>query len=245
MNGIKHRIGKELRSIAPDVRLQPTVILLGASVLLTVYRYYGSPGFFDGHLARFFAGTDRAPLYGTLYGFFSCFFLMLVVPAVLIRCVLKKRVGEFGLRAGETRVGLAIVGLLLPLIVVLLLWPASRQAAFRAEYPLFRGAGRTLTLFVAYELLYAVYYLGWEFFFRGFMLFGLKDSVGAANSILIQTIPSTLLHIGKPDGEIFAAIVAGIAFGAIALRTRSILYVFLLHWLIGVALDVFIVFGPG
>jgi membrane protease YdiL (CAAX protease family) len=77
------------------------------------------------------------------------------------------------------------------------------------------------------------------------MLFGLRDAVGAANAILIQTIPSTLLHIGKPDGEIFAAILAGIAFGIIALRTKSILYVFVIHWLIGVTLDFLIVSTSG
>jgi hypothetical protein len=52
-------------------------------------------------------------------------------------------------------------------------------------------------------------------------------------------VPSTLLHIGKPWGETSSAIVAGICFGAIALRTRSMLYPLLLHWYVGIATDFF------
>ena len=110
---------------------------------------------------------------------------------------------------------------------------------------MFHAAGQSAGLFIIYELCYAAYYFGWEFFFRGFMLFGLADAFGAVNAVLIQTIPSTLAHIGKPTPEVFAAVAAGLVFGAIALKTRSVLYVFLLHWLIGVTLDVFIVLSPG
>jgi len=241
---IGNRLNNEWRSLGLSFHLQPTVILLSACVLLTIYRYYGSSLFFDRHLAQPFHGAGLIPLYRTLYRFVACFVCMLVLPAALAKFALKVKLSDLGLRIGDKKAGLVIVAAVLPLTALLLL-PASHQPDFRAEYPLFGGAGQTLALFVTYELLYGVYYIGWEFFFRGFMLFGLRDAVGAANAILIQTIPSTLLHIGKPDGEIFAAILAGIAFGIIALRTKSILYVFVIHWLIGVTLDFLIVSTSG
>jgi membrane protease YdiL (CAAX protease family) len=231
----------EPRAAGPGLRLEPAVVLLSASVLPVVWRYYGSAQFFQAHVSPALGGGQWVQLYGVLYSFAACFLLMLVVPVLVGLLVLKRGPGCFGTRLGDWKAGLTIVAALLPLVAVLLLWPSSRQADFRAEYPLFRQAGRTLGLFVAYELLYAVYYLGWEYFFRGFMLFGLKDAVGAANAVLISTIPSTILHIGKPAGEVFAAVVAGVVFGFVAIRTRSWLYVFLLHWLIGVGLDVLIV----
>ena len=157
---------------------------------------------------------------------------------------LRLRLCDLGLRIGDARAGLVAVAVLFP-IVALSLLPTSRMPDFRAEYPLYHAAGQSLGVFIVYELCYAVYYFGWEFFFRGFMLFGLAGAVGAANAVLIQTIPSTLAHIGKPTPEVLAAVAAGLVFGAVALRTRSVLYVFLLHYLIGVTLDVFIVFGPG
>lgn len=86
-----------------------------------------------------------------------------------------------------------------------------------------------------------LFYTAWEFFFRGFLLFGLQKDFGIWAAICIQTIPSCLWHIGLPTGEIFASIAAGILFGILAVRTRSILWAFLLHLLIGVGTDLFIV----
>jgi CAAX protease family protein len=233
----------ELAERKERVDVRAALILLGAALLPTMYRYFGSPAFFERHFAGLFAGSRLTPMYGVLYAWFSVLVLFFAGPAAVARSCLKLDLREFGLRIGDWRKGLAIVGVLFP-IAVLLLLPTSRMADFRHEYPLYHGVGQGLRIFVIYELCYAIYYFGWEFLFRGVMLFGLAGTFGAVNAILIETIPSTLAHIDKPTGETFAAIVAGVLFGAIALRTRSILYVLLLHWLIGVTLDVLIVFGP-
>jgi membrane protease YdiL (CAAX protease family) len=221
--------------------LRALVLLLSISVLLTVYQYYGTAPFFRQHLEV--VASPGFPLFNyATYSFLTCILLLLVVPAFIMKVGFKESLAELGLGWGDWKLGLKVVAVLFPLIALLLIWPTSRQADFQAEYPLYREAGATLSLFMAYEVSYGLYYLGWEFFFRGYMLFGLRKHVGDINAILIQTIPSTLMHIGKPDGEIFAAILAGLLFGLIALRTRSIVYVFLLHWLIGVLLDVLIVY---
>ena len=81
---------------------------------------------------------------------------------------------------------------------------------------LFRGEARksTVILLLAPLLLTTFkYYLGWEFFFRGFMQFGLRGALGDWNAILVQTLASCLIHIGKPAGEIYGAIVAGLLWG--------------------------------
>jgi len=222
---------------------RPALILLAAAVLPALWRLYGTAPFLARRLAPLVPEGSDPSLYGSIGSFLACLVLMLALPALLARFVLRLSLRDLGMRAGDVRAGLTAVAALFPFVALLLLWPSSGQADFRAEYPLFRSAGGPVSLFIAYELVYGVYYIGWEFFYRGFMLFGLKDSVGALNAVLIQTIPSTLVHIGKPQGEVFAAVLGGVLFGAIALRTRSILYVFLLHWLIGVGLDVFIVMG--
>jgi uncharacterized protein len=72
---------------------------------------------------------------------------------------------------------------------------------------------------------------------------GLRDSLGEWTAILVQTGLSTLMHIGKPAGEIYGAILGGVVFGLVALRSRSLLYVILIHWVLGVALDLFICLG--
>jgi membrane protease YdiL (CAAX protease family) len=95
-------------------------------------------------------------------------------------------------------------------------------------------------LFLVVEVFYLIYYCGWEFLFRGFMLLGLEQRAGAVMAILIQTIPSAVVHIGKPVAESFAAILAGWVFGYLAYRTRSILYPLLLHAVVGIGTDMFV-----
>jgi len=242
---IKDRASQEIDVFKEIFQTKSGKILFSVPVLLTFYRYYGSTEFFDRALLSFFQGNSSVPFFSILYFFFSSFFFLFVVPIFIITVILKERLGEYGVGWGEKTAGLAIIGVLFPVIAVIFLLPASRLPSFLSEYPLFHQAGERLSILILYELSYGFYYLSWEFFFRGYMLFGTKDTLGPANSILIQTIPSTLMHIGKPDGEIWSAILAGLVFGAIALKTRSIFYVFLLHWFIGITLDVFILVGAG
>ena len=90
---------------------------------------------------------------------------------------------------------------------------------------------------------YGLFYMGWEFYFRGFLLFGLRDSLGAVNAVLVQTLASALLHIGSPAAESFGAVLAGLLWGVLALQTRSLLSGLGQHFLLGIALDAFICYG--
>jgi membrane protease YdiL (CAAX protease family) len=63
------------------------------------------------------------------------------------------------------------------------------------------------------------------------------------NAVLIQTAASALLHIGSPATETFGAILAGLLWGALALRTRSLLSGLGQHYVLGISLDAFICYG--
>ncbi len=76
----------------------------------------------------------------------------------------------------------------------------------------------------------------WEFFFRGFMLFGLKQRFGNY-SILIQTIPFAVMHYSKPFPEAIGSIVAGLFLGVLAFETRSFIYGAAIHWLVAMTMD--------
>jgi membrane protease YdiL (CAAX protease family) len=119
-----------------------------------------------------------------------------------------------------------------------------------------RGLGPFAGHFAAYFFLY---YVPWEFFFRGFLLFpfalaaergmargpdGAPSEAGTlalAGALLFQTIPSTMLHFGHPLSELASAVLAGLVFGVLAWRTRSIVPGLLLHASIGLGTDLFIV----
>ena len=50
-------------------------------------------------------------------------------------------------------------------------------------------------------------------------------------------IPFFILHKGKPEIELFASIFAGLVLGVQALRSRSFIYAWLLHWMVMVLID--------
>ncbi len=214
------------------------IILLSAPVLLTIYRYHAYPGYFMPDI-DFVSAADQNLSINQFLRFFGLFF---VLPALYIKFVMHKSLKDFGLGLGDVKTGLKILSVLIP-VVVIAIYFAAKMPDVQSEYPLAKSLLTDRSKLAFYELAYVVfYYIAWEFYFRGFLLFGLKDRFGAFNAVLIQTISSCLVHIGKPEGEIIGSIIVGIIFGLIALRTRSIWYVFILHALIGVLTDLFIIY---
>ncbi|MDQ1353233.1 MAG: hypothetical protein QG657_3539 [Acidobacteriota bacterium] len=217
-------------------------ILLSAPVLLTLYYYHGrAPRF-----AQYFPALKEnslIDLFNTFWQFGVFFALMFLIPVLFIKFRLKTPLRDFGVSLGDKKFGLALILIAIPFIVAPLIYIGSRFPDLRAEYPLARILLQRHDLVIWYELAYVIfYYTTWEFFFRGFLLFGLREKYGDMAAIMIQTISSCLIHLGKPESEILGSIVVGILFGVIALRTRSIWYVFAIHAGIGVLTDLFIIF---
>ena len=160
----------------------------------------------------------------------------------MVKLVFKESLADYGVQRGDTGFSLKALLVLLP-VMVALTYPNARVPEFMAEYPFDRGAGSSSAAFISHAGTYLLYYMGWEFFFRGFMQFGLRGALGDWNAILVQTLASCLIHIGKPAGEIYGAIVAGLLWGFIVFRARSLWAVLVMHWALGVSLDFFICFA--
>jgi len=219
-----------------QLNIKPLVILLYAPVVLTIFKYYGSAEF----CSRFISASNG--LANQYYYFLSSFVLLGLIPVLIWIFGFKLNFSSLGLSLGNHKKSLQFIAIGLPLMA-LLAYISSKNPDFQVEYPLYRGLLTEQNSLSIYFIIYGLYYLGWETFFRGFMLFGLLDDYGKNASILIQTIPSCLMHIGKPDAEIFASILAGIVFGWVVLRCRSIWPIFICHWGLGVFLDIFIIYG--
>lgn len=221
-----------------------SILLLSAPLLLSLYYYHGVSGY-----ERWFAGND-IPVSGDLvnryYQFLVFAVLVGILPLFCIKGIFREPLREFGTGWGEWKKWMPRIFGLILLVIVPLMWFAARLPEIKAEYPLARVLFQQGHLFWRYEAMYIIfYYIAWEFFFRGFLLFGLAKEFGAAPAILIQTISSCLIHVGKPEGETLGAILVGITFGILALRTKSIWYGWLLHISIGVLTDYFVLRQAG
>lgn len=220
--------------------------MLWAALLLILFRKFGGSSTFEQHLRPdAWAQDPLLGLYGDYYWFVCCFLMLGLVP--LLVCLPRPfRPATLGLGLGDVRFGgkwVAILfGVMLPVVII-----ASRFSNFHQYYPLNSTlgqqvaqwwAGQPTTMphllrhFLAYELLYALYFVGWEFFYRGFLTFGLEERLGP-HGVLVANIPFALMHVGKPFPEALGSIVAGVALGLFALRARSFWPCVALH--VGVA----------
>jgi membrane protease YdiL (CAAX protease family) len=159
------------------------------------------------------------------------FFLL---PVLSIVVVLRRNPLDFGLRFGNFRSWGWYV-LVTLIIAVPLLFAVSKLAPLEEYYTkpqldLLTYTGSTL-----------LYLFAWEFIFRGFLLFGLKDRLGAL-SIVIQMVPFVILHFGKPEIEVYSTIFTGLWFGYICYRGNSFWPAFIIHVAINISFIVFVNF---
>ncbi len=165
----------------------------------------------------------------------SVFYLALPLLSLIL---LRLPPTKVGFSLGRPRLWLRDIGLLY-LVMLPIVYIASRQASFQRSYPFFAferlGAG-SLLLGLGIR---AVGMFAWEFICRGYLLFGFERRVGGPAAIAIQTIPFAVMHVGKPAPEAVGSIIAGIVLGIIALRNRSFIPGVILHWSVAATLDIF------
>jgi uncharacterized protein len=149
-------------------------------------------------------------------------FLYFIIPIFIILFVFKENPREYGFTLGDWKTGILIT---LGAVILLapILWLVGRgDAAIHAFYkPMASGLpwNTLLDLF------------GWEFMFRGWLLFGYARKFGP-DALWLQAVPFALAHIGKPELETLSTIFGGFAFGWVAWRTKSFVYPLLIHWFV-------------
>ncbi|MFQ3550062.1 MAG: CPBP family intramembrane glutamic endopeptidase [Armatimonadota bacterium] len=178
------------------------------------------------------------------------------VPILLIFGVFKNELNSYGLCGVKNWTPWLYTGIMfLGLFILMVL--SARWSSFQAYYPIFKHFPEfRYTVFADYPkvnpfithwqwMLYAMFTYGfylfwWEFFFRGFLLFGLAKW-NSFLAVVLQALAFGLLHAGKPPTEVAASFIAGIILGILALRSGSILPCFVLHWAASVSFDILVV----
>ncbi len=161
------------------------------------------------------------------------------IPIMTIMLFLRQEPASFGFTSGDFGRGIRYSVVLFVAVLPILLI-ASRMHQFQAYYPLQPRVAYDPTYFGYFELAYGMYLFCWEFFFRGFLLFGLSRTIGFW-AVFVQAATFGIMHIGKPTPEVAASFFTGIILGVVALRSRSFLPCFLVHWASAVTFDVLII----
>lgn len=210
-------------------------ILISTVVIQIISYYYASRRFFRSAFGDALRDNPLLNLYEYVYWFLGDFVVQFAFPLLLIVVVLKERPAEFGISTGDRSLGLRVAmlfwGILLPV-----LWITSSFDGFQLIYPHARIVRTDWSLFLVYELCFILYMIGWEFVWRGYLLFGLRERFGDA-AVLVQMLPFVLLHFGKPVLETTGAVIGGLALGFLALRTGSFWYGAMTHILVMLTMD--------
>jgi CAAX amino terminal protease family. len=186
------------------------------STLLLIVEYYHFPLL---PWSRWFPAWDTT---GLSMKVLDRTLLYFIIPLLIILVVFRENPKNYGFTFGDWKAGLVIT---LGAIILIspILWVVARENTSMQNYykPMIGGLpwSTLLDLF------------GWEFLFRGWLLFGYTRQFGT-DGIWLQAVPFALAHISKPELETLSTIFGGFAFGWVAWRTRSFVYPLLIHWFV-------------
>jgi membrane protease YdiL (CAAX protease family) len=222
-----NREAAEERALHPGFDTRVMIVLILVSFVLVFQEYYGDRPNFDVFLGSRFAGSKYYVLDGFAWWAGAKIVGYFVIPAIAVWGLLRGRLRDYGMSvAGMSRhvwIYVALFAAILPVVVI-----ASYTRPFLNTYPFYKYASRSWADFVAWELMYGASFLALEFFFRGFLLFSLKRTMGAY-AIFVMIVPYCMIHFHKPVAEVCGAIFAGIVLGTLAMATRSIWCGVLIH----------------
>jgi hypothetical protein len=187
--------------------------------------------------------SSRLDLLQYYFQFALTVFWFILVPYFITTRFLKLDFQQLVWRHTNDKTAIKICLLIYPLVLAST-WFSSAEPVLQAEYPLSKLIGLSWMTFILYQLSYFFYFFAYESMFRGFLQFGWlspKPGTKEIMSILfIQTLLTTLFHIGKPGTEILMAALFGPVFGYVSIRFNSIWYGMLIHYLMNVFMDTFI-----
>jgi membrane protease YdiL (CAAX protease family) len=175
--------------------------------------------------------------------------LLLWAPLAVLLLLLRREAADFGMTPGDLRPGLltALIlwALFLPVVVIF-----SRIGSFQDYYVRLLSSSGALDPagrldyggLLFHETVLGFYMFGWEWYFRGFLLWGLKHLMPVVWAALFQALAFALLHYGKPWPEVASSFFGALLLAAVALRFRSFLPCFVLHWAVSASFDVAVLY---
>ncbi|NQT86857.1 CPBP family intramembrane metalloprotease [bacterium] len=217
---------KFLRDLKQTVCQRESLVLLFAVALLCIAQYHRGLGLDPSR-------AIQRKLAEAVF-FLAC-------PLLFVRLGLRENPLRLGLGPGNVRTWLPWTALFIAVMGVLILVVSRLDPSFARYYPIYEPARRGGVEFLAWAASYAAYMFAWEYFFRGFLLFGLERRFGRMAAV-IQAVPFALVHVGKPELETYSSIAGGLILGVLALRVRSMWPCFLIHAFIAVWMDVCVVY---
>jgi membrane protease YdiL (CAAX protease family) len=239
---------------AGGYNFRPAVLFAITALVLTMQEYFGGRDFYEEHLKPVLRDIEVNQItfpgglgalvdikkYNELYSYvwwaFNRVFGYTVIPLVTWKLIFRKdSILDMGLRV-RGLISHAWIYVLCLAVVLPAVFVVSRAPDFASYYPFYKHASRSWFDLCCWEAMYFAQFFALEIFFRGFWLSGLRNTLGSG-AIFAMCVPYCMIHYGKPYLEACGAVVAGVALGSLAMRTKSIYSGFLVHVTVALSMD--------
>jgi len=243
----RERHGRDIR----DFRRQIWAVLISAAVILFAIHYlkYNNAFYHTVKLAESLFGIEHhvwyrairhspfAELWTHVWWAAWHLVLFLAVPMGIVKFGLRQPLSAFGWQVGDAGAHWRLYAGIVLFFIVFLSVFAHFSPSFLHYYPFYKLSHRSWLDWLAWEGLYMAQFVALEFFFRGFILQGLRVPMGSS-AIAVMVVPYTMIHLPKLWPEAMGAILFGVLLGVLAIRSRSILGGLAIHASVALTLDI-------
>jgi membrane protease YdiL (CAAX protease family) len=151
-----------------------------------------------------------------------------LIPLLIMIFVFRRPMAQYGF-SGDNLMKSFLWWMPLAVVVIILSNIAARSEKNLAMYPQIRVNDWNVGLLVVSALSWVTYLIGYEFFFRGYLLFSCLESFGYWPAIIINISLYSLFHIHKGSREAIGSIFFGFLMCYITLHLGSFWFAIFIH----------------
>ena len=175
--------------------------------------------------------SDKASVHHITFNRIAGFFILGVIPAILCLIFIPEySLADYGLTFNPETTLFSIFWIIgLAILVIPLAYISAKKPKNLLNYPQIRAKTWTKKTLVINALGWALYLLGYEFLFRGVLLFPLTEHLGVWTAIAINIALYSATHIPKGLDETIGAIPLGLVLCLLTLASGTLWIAFFVH----------------
>ena len=175
-------------------------------------------------------GSVKNVLFTKYWGLCS----MGIIPAIIaLQLMPQYALADYGLTYNSNSTITSLVAvLILAALAMPIVFLSAKKPYHQLNYPQIREKNWTRSLVLKNCLGWSAYLLGYEFLFRGVLLFPLVDAIGVWPAVAINTAMCSATHIPKGLDETICAVFLGVVLCLITLMTGTLWVAIFVHIII-------------
>jgi membrane protease YdiL (CAAX protease family) len=213
-----------------------SVVLIMLIIGFLLYQYSSE------YLKRYFAKNSNSEETSSFWGYttqrVTGLLTLGVIPGIIFHFLICKPLWYYGINIHNLSDSLLWIAIMGGVIIIMNAIFAGNRSNLQ-QYPQIRIKKWSIYLFTINSISWILYLFGYEFMFRGILLFSLYHAFGATFAIILSTTLYSLVHLPKGRKETIGSIPLGIILSLISIHTGSFFAAFIFHVIMALTNDYF------